>query len=191
MIKKLIIFLIISIIAAAITLKIKTIDKPLLIVGFTNQWGGFKVEDLEMLYEILSEKYTVITSNFAEDIIIDGVFNSKPIRNKNAIRIFYTYEAVEPRIDSYDLSIGYDYIDQPNYIRIPYNYMIKDSHAKNINTSFSRGTCNPNKKYFAFIDAENIRNALEELGYKDFDYIKLYDWLKKQDVSRAFIYTGI
>lgn len=33
-------------------------------------------------------------------------------------------------------------------------------------------------RIFAFIDAENIRNSMETYGYKDLDYIKLYDSIR-------------
>ena len=48
------------------------------------------------------------------------------------------------------------------------------------------------KKTFVFIDGENVRNALEESGYKDLDYLKIFEWLKKKkNVSRLYLYVGV
>ena len=47
-------------------------------------------------------------------------------------------------------------------------------------------------KIFCFIDGENIRSSLQAMGYKGFDYAKLYDWLtKKKGVSRVYLYAAI
>lgn len=45
---------------------------------------------------------------------------------------------------------------------------------------------------FVFIDAENVRNSLQAMGYRDFDYEKLYEWLtKKKGVTRVYLYGAI
>lgn len=47
-------------------------------------------------------------------------------------------------------------------------------------------------RIFAFIDAENVRNAAEKNGYVDMDYPKLLQWLKqKRSVLKTSIYVGI
>lgn len=44
---------------------------------------------------------------------------------------------------------------------------------------------------FAFIDAENVRNAVETAGFVDLDYQLIFEWLKtKKGVSRIFLYVG-
>lgn len=49
-----------------------------------------------------------------------------------------------------------------------------------------------NKKYYVFIDAENVRNAIEEYGNSDMDYEKLYNWLiKSKQVAQIYLYIGI
>lgn len=59
-------------------------------------------------------------------------------------------------------------------------------------TNPTQNTIRKIKPVFAFFDAENIRNALEESGYSDLDYKKIFDWLKyKRNVGKAFIYAGI
>lgn len=45
---------------------------------------------------------------------------------------------------------------------------------------------------FVYIDAENLRNSMEEYGYKDFNYEKAYDWFKnKLKAKRIYIFVGI
>lgn len=48
-----------------------------------------------------------------------------------------------------------------------------------------------NNGLFVFIDAENMRKAIKECGYKNFDYLKLYNWLtEKKGAKRVYIYAG-
>nr|WP_233417761.1 hypothetical protein [Rickettsia conorii] len=37
--------------------------------------------------------------------------------------MFFTGESVRPKLENYNISIGFDYIDHPNYISIPLYYM--------------------------------------------------------------------
>lgn len=62
-----------------------------------------------------------------------------------------------------------------------------------INQTISQEATIPGtNKIFVFIDAENIRNSVQDYGYKDLDYIKLYDWLKnKLKISRVYLYAGV
>ena len=70
--------------------------------------------------------------------------------HKCPIKIFFTGEAIKPRNpENYDLVMGFDYIDHPNYIRVPLYYMYPIYDAHNIRTDYDRGTCNPHKPYFA------------------------------------------
>jgi len=51
---------------------------------------------------------------------------------------------------------------------------------------------NKRPRVYAFIDAENMRNAAEAYDYFDLDYEKMYFWLKKKrGVSKIFIYAAI
>ena len=45
--------------------------------------------------------------------------------------------------------MGFDYIEHPNYIRVPLYYMYPIYNTKNITTTYDRGRCNPHKPYFA------------------------------------------
>lgn len=145
-------------------------DKPILKIRAVNMYNSFKFKDLSMIYEILSEKFTLIeTIGDDYNIIIDGVYgNKKLIDKKYAIKIFMTGEAVPPKLKGYDLSIGFDYIDAPNYIRIPLYYFHFQDFSNNISVqqidlNINRGECNPNKKYFACFLVSNFgyNNAYE------------------------------
>jgi uncharacterized LabA/DUF88 family protein len=48
------------------------------------------------------------------------------------------------------------------------------------------------QRIFCFIDAENVRNAMEDYGFADLDYSKVYGWMtKKRGVSRIYLYAAI
>lgn len=126
--------------------------KPTLVVKHVNMWPGFKITDLKMLHELLEENFEVVadqnSSNY--DLIIDGVFGNKKIDHIHAVKIFFTGEAYQPRLENYDLSIGFNYIDNPKYIRVPLAYMTGFADMKISSDNFRRkDKCNPNKKYFA------------------------------------------
>ena len=122
--------------------------KPEIKVRLLNQWDGAYIEQFIMLYKPLSEKYNVkiITTN-DYDIVIDGVFGNLPIVNKNAFKIYYVGEAMPAKLDGYDLSLGFDYIDDPKYARCQLYFF--DYHDKLRIDGKREGTCNPDKQHFA------------------------------------------
>ncbi len=121
-------------------------DKPILKVKFLNQWPGFTLDQLPMINETLTEKYNVKVVKKNHDVLIDGVFGDVPIdKDDDSIKIFFTGEARKHRVDGYDISIGFEYINKPNYMRIPLYYMY---YGSKISTEYDRGTCNPNKQLF-------------------------------------------
>ena len=153
--------------------------KPILHIKYINKWPGFKHGDLEMLSEILEEKYNLMPVKFGNDydIIIDGFFGSTQIKNDKAIKIFYVGEAFEPDTRKYDLSIGFGYNDAKNYVRIPLSYMVKGYMTKNITTKFSRESkCNPNKAYFTCFLNSNGNSKIDGVAARDrlFHRLSLY-----------------
>jgi len=109
-----------------------------------------RLKEFGILNEILSEKYNIKITYRDPDIIIDTVFGDTPLPNTNAIKIFFTGEAIKVRNpDNYDLAMGFDYINHPNYIRLPSYYMYPVYDAHHICSDYNRGTCNPKKPYFA------------------------------------------
>jgi hypothetical protein len=126
--------------------------KPVLKLRYINQWSGF-LKDVRMLVEVLEEKYTLLIQEKDDDydIVIDGVLDDKPITNQKSTKLLFTGEATDREsFDNYDLAMGFSTRERSNYLRLPLYYMINsffDSHK--VSTDFERGTCNPNKKYFA------------------------------------------
>jgi hypothetical protein len=121
-------------------------SKPELKVKILNQWPGFTLDQLYMLNDILTENYNVKITNKNYDLVIDGVFGEEKEPDQTSIKLFFTGESIKPKLENYDLSMGFDYIDEPNYIRIPLYYMY---YGPKVSTEYSRGTCSPDKKYFA------------------------------------------
>jgi hypothetical protein len=137
------------------TLKIKTINHS-------------KVA-LKLIQDALQGDYELVLSDKDYDIILDGVSYKKIgqsfIRDK-AIKISYVWEAVKPELDIYDLSIGFDFIDDPKYIRIPLPYI---SYPDQMTNAFERGECNPRKKYFACFLVSNGGSDLHPLNKAPMD----------------------
>ena len=116
-------------------------DKPLLRIKVINLWKRFQLADFAMLNEILTERYTIEMNNYRYDMILDGVAGRRKKTldpDPKIIKIFYTGESVRPQIENYDLSIGFDYIDDPRYMRIPYYHM---HYGKAISSSYRPGEC--------------------------------------------------
>jgi hypothetical protein len=151
-------------------------NKPVLLVKYINQWPGFTINNLNMLNDLLSEKYKVVVDQSSDnyDLVIDGVFGQDEIQKKDAIKIFFTGEAVERDLNQYDLSIGFAYVDSAKYARIPLDYMSKNGVLNN--TSYSRGECNPNKPYFTCFLFSN-RLHKNQLNGSEYDGVILRDRL--------------
>lgn len=121
-------------------------NENILRVSFINMWPGFTIDELPMIKEIIEESgKEIVIDHKNYDLIVDSVFGEKKISNKNSVKIFFTGESVRPNPDNYDIAIGFDYIDHPNYIRIPLYYMY---FSNEISTEYKRPKCNPNKPHF-------------------------------------------
>ena len=135
---------------------------------------------LSMLQEILSERYNIVLDNTNYDILIDTVFDNKPLPDNNAVKIFFTGEAITVRNpDNYDLALGFDYIDHPHYIRLPlyYTYHVYNNH--DISTNFNHGTCNVHKPYFACFLYSNSGEDNPTRWNGAIERTKLFDTLSK------------
>ena len=119
------------------------------------------------LKKILEEKYRVVVSDKDYHIVIDDVFGNEDIKNSdspNAIKVFYTAEAYLPKLDNYDLVIGFDRVDNPKYIRYPNYYdWYKDKIKADKKPRVGQGECNPKKKHFACFLVSNGDHDL--IGY--------------------------
>jgi hypothetical protein len=126
-------------------------NKPELKICLVNQWEGSSLyKHFKFIKEIFEEKgyFVRAWSNTKDcDVAIDGVFGSKLIQNEKAFKIYFTGEAEDPKLEGYDLSLGFSYLEtEPNYVRFPLYYLYFGDLVSN---DTNRGDCNPNKEYFA------------------------------------------
>jgi alpha(1,3/1,4) fucosyltransferase len=122
--------------------------KPVLKVRLLNQWHGANINHFSIIKDVIEETHIVrITELDDYDLVIDGVFDYESLNNKNSIKISYSGEALSSKIDGYDLSLGFEYLDYKNYIRLPLYYLYFNDL---INSNYRhKGECNPDKVYFA------------------------------------------
>ncbi|WP_341788160.1 MULTISPECIES: glycosyltransferase family 10 domain-containing protein [unclassified Rickettsia] len=174
-----------------------TVNKPILKVKLLNSYPGSGI--ISPIYDILNEKYEVIVVNAEKssekyDLIIDGVYGNAPMKpNEKAIKMYYTAEAILPDLKDYDLTLGFDYIDDPRYFRLPYYYLSglwADKLVANSNTRLTNGTCNPNKKNFACFLVSNgytndtrTNNPLDGVKARDHLFHKLSSSYNKKVLS--------
>lgn len=175
--KKILSRLLAAILLGLLALVIIFPPKPILLVKMLNHGHGFKLENLHMLHSILKERYNIIvTSGKHYDVEIDGPFGNQAIKNKHAIKIYFTGEGVPAKTDAYDLSIGFDYLDQQNYLRIPYFHMTTTDKASRLNAQYIRKECQPKKPYFAcFLNSNG--GSVNGLTGQKFDGVAFRDRL--------------
>ena len=135
-----------------------------LIIKLTNHMGIHR--PFGIINDILKEKYNIKISDENYDMIFDSAYadidrdySIKEERDPQIIHMFYTPEAVLPNLDNYDLTIGFDHVDDPRYIRVPWYYM--KSYNKKIRTDYDKvadlGKCSPKKPHFAcFLISNNM-----------------------------------
>ncbi len=134
-------------------------SKPLLKIKLLNSFQSYRLFSYKnlplLLREVLSEKYRIAIDNSNYDMVFATPFGNEdindPVIDKKAIKIFFTSEAKKPIIKNYDLSIGFNHINDPRYIRIPLYYQLEIAHKISINyvKYKDQGNCNPHKKEFA------------------------------------------
>lgn len=108
-----------------------------------HDFSGMNLAGLAMLNDILHELYDVEFSDDNYNVIIDGGYPGNPLPDKDVVKIYYTWEPLTPDVSKYDFAMGFDYIDHPNYIRLPLYYVF---YRDMISNSFDRGKCEPLKK---------------------------------------------
>lgn len=150
-------------------------------VSYINLGTGSKLEHLGMIKEILDEKYkNIIIDHRHYDIIFDGPHGKKPIKNNDAVKIYFTGESVTPDVEKYDFSIGYDHISHPKYFRVPLYYMYFKDH---LNEEFSRGECRPQEKpnFACFLysnSGSRTPNGFDGCTARDIIFQKLSEYKK-------------
>lgn len=150
------------------------VEKPELKVRLINQWYGANINQYRTIKDALEESYTLkIVQSDDYDLAIDGIFSNEPIK-KEAIKISYSGEAIPAKLEGYDLSLGFDYLEsETNYIRLPLYYLY---FGEMISTDYQRkGECNPNKPYFAcFLVSNSNRGDGAEARTKMFYSLSAY-----------------
>jgi alpha(1,3/1,4) fucosyltransferase len=123
-------------------------EKKALKIRLLNQWPGASINNFRILTDIIAEKYNIVEVTDEDyDLVIDGVFDNKKINNQNAFKIFFTGEAIPAKLDGYDLSLGFEYLEnQSNYIRLPLYYIY---YNEKIDTNYNRKKCKTDHKNFA------------------------------------------
>ena len=139
--------------------KVSSIGKPTIKIHAINYEYLASEIDVTILTEVLREKYNIEYTDEGYDILLNGFLNRTPLpTDPNIVKIHYTSEAHigDPRnhLDSHDLVMGFDFIEHPNYIRVPYAYMRINSKMRH---DYNRGMkCDPkSKKHFACFLASN------------------------------------
>ena len=115
-------------------------------IAFSDFWGGFNYHpDINVnsdimyygdntLYEMLSERFDISTSN-SPDILIYSVFGNSHTRY-NCKKIFYTGENIRPNYSQCDYSLTFDYLNDERNLRFPlsaitlYESNIRDKFIK-------------------------------------------------------------
>lgn len=131
-------------------------NKPTINVKLVNTYE----KDVTLpIAQALDERYNVQLNDKDYDIVIYSVFHDDRDRIKSLkedsekIKFFYTYEAALPNLNDYDLTLGFDHINDPKYIRFPFyiNRWKSKLTTENIkgNQRAELGTCKPNKPVFA------------------------------------------
>ena len=111
-------------------------SKPEIKVRLLNLYPDAVIEHFMPIKEALEEKHQIkITNDDDYDVVIDGVFGRLPINNPQAYKIFITGESIPAKLTGYDLSLGFDYINNDNYIRYPLYYIY---YKALINTEYKR-----------------------------------------------------
>ena len=105
------------------------------------------------IHEIIREKYNIEYVESDPDLILNGFLGRHAVpTDPKIIKLFYTSEVYldndPPKyLDSYDLVMGFDFIDKPNYFRLPYQYI--SVHDKVRHDYDRHMKCNPHKEHFA------------------------------------------
>lgn len=142
--------------------------KPALRVRIFNQWSHADINSFSfLLSEILGNYFSIEETHDSNyQIAIDGPFGNQKIDNPEAFKIFFTGEPRKLKTKGYDLSLGFDYLNEDNYIRYPLYYK---RFTYNISSNYNKeGECNPSKEYFACFLVGNAKGGDGAIARTDF-----------------------
>ena len=92
------------------------LKKPVLKIQFVDFWPGFNNFD-NYFYKVLRTKYNLQISD-KPDILIYSCFGTK-FKEFDCIKVFYTGENKRADFTECDFAIGFDYVDNDRYLRLP------------------------------------------------------------------------
>ncbi|MES2215427.1 MAG: glycosyltransferase family 10 [Pseudomonadota bacterium] len=146
-------------------------SKPILRVGVvrfedTRPDGFWNEDNAYSFWGMLSDKYTVEKVDSKNqndyDILITGYLpETEYIKNSNPnlIKIHYTYETYTGKpaehLKDHDLVMGFDSIDAPNYIRLPFYYLFFKDKIRHDYERKEQKCAPQKKKHFACFLASN------------------------------------
>jgi alpha(1,3/1,4) fucosyltransferase len=155
------------------TLEICPETKKDLKVRVINQWNN-TVGEFKVFFDVLAEDFNLIeVSDDSYNLVLNGLFDNKPITNPNAVRLYFMGEAFTPPIQYHHLSMGFNHYDADNYLRFPLYYLY---FKNNVTTEYERGECNPNKPYFACFLASNNNPSLDGVLERVDTFLKLSEY---------------
>ncbi|MFA4717424.1 fucosyltransferase [Helicobacter pylori] len=139
--------------SASIKKKLPLISPPPLKIAVANWFNGPKEFKANILYFILSQRYT-ITLHRNPDKPADIVFGNplgaarKILSYQNTKRVFYTGENEVPNFNLFDYAIGFDELDfNDRYLRMPLYYAHLHYKAEIVNDTTSPYKLKPNSLY--------------------------------------------
>jgi hypothetical protein len=91
-------------------------------IAFSDFWKGFEAQD-NWFFRFLSAHFEIELSD-TPDFLIYSCSSHKHL-DFDGIKIFYTPENVRPNFWECDYALGFDFLDRPNYLRLPL-YVIWD-----------------------------------------------------------------
>lgn len=115
---------------------------------------------LKIALDIIRENYNIEYVDIDYDLVMSSCLDKKPLSTpSNVVKIYYTGEVYigDPKkyLDTYDLVMGFDFIERDNYIRFPYAYKHLENKMRH-NFDRNKGSCKPKeKKHFACFLASN------------------------------------
>lgn len=141
---------------------VNTVQRPIKI-WFTDMWAGFDFQD--NYFTIYLSRYFNIKIDPQPDFLIHSVY-SKNYLNYNCCRICITGENTRPDFSRSDYHIGFDYNDDPRYLRWPMflmnryvpEYLLKEKQVEQI--------FNDKKRFCSFVVSNSYASGRIEFFNK-------------------------
>jgi alpha(1,3/1,4) fucosyltransferase len=112
-----------------------------------------ELAEVGIIHEVIREKYNIEYVDKDPDVFLSGPLATyQAPEDPKIIKLFYTYEVYldnnpQKFLDTYDLVMGFDFIDRPNYLRVPYVYAYLGNKIRHDYDRHMK--CNPKKEHFA------------------------------------------